>query len=93
MAGPAVAEVEGWAHEFDALAARIAPRYGRREPRRRARAYLKGLLAPVERKNGWQLAEAAGDRTPDGPKIWVGGAGADRGRIMEAVSRPSWVGA
>src|SRR5918998_553744 len=25
-----------------------------------------GLLAPVERKNGWQLAEAAGDPTPDG---------------------------
>jgi SRSO17 transposase len=66
MAGSAVAEVEGWAHEFDGLAERIAPRFGRREPRRRARAYLKGLLAPVERKNGWQLAEAAGDRTPDG---------------------------
>jgi hypothetical protein len=27
---------------------------------------LRGLLAPVERKNGWQLAEAVGDRTPDG---------------------------
>jgi SRSO17 transposase len=55
-----------WARGLDALAARIAPRFGRVEPRRRARAYLKGLLAPVERKNGWQLAEAAGDRTPDG---------------------------
>jgi SRSO17 transposase len=32
--------------------------------RRRARSYLVGLLAPVERKNGWQLAEAAGDATP-----------------------------
>jgi SRSO17 transposase len=29
-------------------------------------AYLKGLLAPVARKNGWQLAEAADDRVPDG---------------------------
>jgi SRSO17 transposase len=29
-------------------------------------AYLRGLLAPVGRKSGWQLAEAAGDRTPDG---------------------------
>ena len=38
----------------------IAPRFGRVEPRRRALAYLRGLLAPVERKNGWQLAEAAG---------------------------------
>ena len=29
-------------------------------------AYLKGLLGSVERKNGWQLAEYAGDATPDG---------------------------
>ena len=28
--------------------------------------YLRGLLSPVERKNGWQLAEQAGDTTPDG---------------------------
>jgi DDE superfamily endonuclease len=59
-------DVADWAHGLDELAARIAPRFGRVEPRRRARAYLKGLLAPVERKNGWRLAEAAGDRTPDG---------------------------
>jgi SRSO17 transposase len=65
MAG-LVADTEGWARGLDALAARIGARFGRVEPRRRARAYLRGLLAPVERKNGWQLAEAAGDRTPDG---------------------------
>ena len=46
--------------------ARVAGRFGRAEPRRQARAYLTGLLAPVERKNGWQLAEAVGDATPDG---------------------------
>ena len=55
-----------WARGLDALVERIAPRFRRVEPRRRAMAYLKGLLAPVERKNGWQLAEVAGDRTPDG---------------------------
>jgi SRSO17 transposase len=59
-------EAAAWARGLDALVERIAPRFGRVEPRRRARAYLRGLLAPVERKNGWQLAEAAGDRTPDG---------------------------
>ena len=32
----------------------------------RALDYLKGLLSPVERKNGWQLAERAGDATPYG---------------------------
>ena len=31
--------------------------FGGRSQRRRAVAYLRGLLSPVERKNGWQLAE------------------------------------
>ncbi len=44
----------------------MAPRFGRAEPRRRAAAYLRGRLAPIERRNGWQLADAVGDRTPDG---------------------------
>ena len=60
------ADVQGWAEGLDGVIARIGPRFGRAEPRRRARSYLRGLLAPVERKNGWQLAEAVGDATPDG---------------------------
>ena len=60
------ADVQGWACGLDGVLERIGPRFGRAEPRRRAAAYLQGLLAPVERKNGWQLAEAVGDRTPDG---------------------------
>jgi SRSO17 transposase len=55
-----------WAAGLDGLVDRIGPRFSRVEARRRAAAYLKGLLTCVERKNGWQLAEAAGDRTPDG---------------------------
>jgi SRSO17 transposase len=65
-------EAAGWARDLDELAERLAPRFGRVEPRRRALAYLRGLLAPVERKNGWQLAEAAGDRTPDGMRDFLG---------------------
>src|SRR5260221_2404748 len=63
---PSIADVTDWAGELDALHARIAPRFERAEPRRRALAYLKALLSPVERKNGWQLAEEAGEGTPDG---------------------------
>jgi SRSO17 transposase len=55
-----------WAGQLDEVVTRIAPRFNRIEPRRRARAYLQGLLAPLERKNGWHLAEAAGDASPDG---------------------------
>src|ERR687894_678332 len=59
-------EAHRWANQLDDLVTRIAPRFTRIEPRRRARAYLQGLLAPLERKNGWHLAEAAGDVSPDG---------------------------
>jgi SRSO17 transposase len=59
-------EAHRWADQLDDLCTRIAPRFGRIEPRRRARAYLQGLLSPLERKNGWHLAEAAGDASPDG---------------------------
>jgi SRSO17 transposase len=61
-----IQEVQAWAAGLQALHARIAGRFVRAEPRRRALAYLRGLLGKVTRKNGWQLAEHAGERTPDG---------------------------
>ena len=60
-----VAAAEDWARGLDELAERIAPRFCRIEARQRARSYLGGLLAPLERKNGWHLAEAVGDASPD----------------------------
>ena len=61
-----VAEVARWAEGIEWMHQCIAGWFRRPEPRRRALAYLRGLLSPVERKNGWQLAEQAGDATPDG---------------------------
>ena len=61
-----VAEVARWADGIEEMHRCIAGRFRRPEPRRRALGYLRGLLSPVERKNGWQLAEQAGDATPDG---------------------------
>ena len=54
-----------WAASLEAVHARISPRFARAEPRRQALAYLKGLLSPLERKNGWQVAELSGDASPD----------------------------
>src|SRR5260221_7242136 len=51
---------------LDEVQARIGPRFRRAEVRRRVRRFLEGLLAPVERKNGWQLAAAIGERGPHG---------------------------
>src|SRR6266849_3157511 len=48
------------------LSVRIRPRFERAEVRSRVGRYLHGLLAPVERKNGWQMAEELGERSAHG---------------------------
>jgi SRSO17 transposase len=63
---PTQRAVEQWAAEVQVVGERIGRRFGRREPRQRAVAYLRGLLSDTERKNGWQLAEYLGEATPDG---------------------------
>ncbi len=59
-------DVVRWADALVHLHARMASRFARPEPFRRALAYLQGLLSCVERKNGWQLAEHAREATPYG---------------------------
>jgi hypothetical protein len=55
-----------WREQFDELMERIAGRFARVEPRRRARAFVLGLLSGLRRKNCWTIAEQAGDAVPDG---------------------------
>jgi SRSO17 transposase len=59
------AELDDWADDFAAFHGRFAHLFGRREPREEVVKYLRGLMAPVVRKNTWQMAEAVGDRIPD----------------------------
>ncbi len=60
-----VAEIRGWAVGLAALHQRIAHHFVRAEPRQAAYDYLRALLSPIERKNGWQIAEHVGAATPD----------------------------
>ncbi|MFH9355223.1 transposase [Kitasatospora sp. NPDC017646] len=50
--------------EFGAVCARIEPLFYRPESRAHARGYLRGLLAPLEKKNGWTIAEFTGAPEP-----------------------------
>jgi SRSO17 transposase len=58
--------VQNWAVGLEEVHRRIAGAFARAEPRARVLAYLRGLLGQLERKNGWTLAEAAGEVSPDG---------------------------
>ncbi len=55
---------EAWATAFHDLSQRIRRFFVRPEPHRRALTYIRGLMSPAERKNGWQVAEALGEATP-----------------------------
>jgi SRSO17 transposase len=58
--------IEVVAAELDSLHERVSARFYRAEPRGRVREYVSGLVAGLERKNGWTLAERAGEVAPDG---------------------------
>lgn len=53
-----------WQPALQEVARRINSHFARPETRSLAHAYLTGLLSPVERKNGWQLAEHLGQVNP-----------------------------
>jgi SRSO17 transposase len=72
-----------WADGLVELHQRIGGRFGRVEPRRRALAYLRGLLSQVERKNSWWLAEQAGEQTPDGMQRLLNGSGWDADGVRD----------
>lgn len=63
--------------ELDRVHARIAGRFTQSEPRARAREYVSALVAGLERKNGWTLAERAGEVSPDGIRRLLRRAGCD----------------
>ena len=71
MKGICVCEEEGeiasaCAREVEAAVVRLWDHFRRPEAAEHAADYLRGLLADVERKNGWQLAERAGYEHPRG---------------------------
>jgi hypothetical protein len=78
----------GWLAHFDEMFAEVvAPAFFRREPRLRSRSYLLGLVSGVERKNGWTLAEFAGEATPDGMQRLLNSARWDAGAVRDALGR------
>ncbi len=74
-----------WRDQFDELMGRCAGRFARVEPRRRARAFVLGLLSGLRRKNCWTIAEQAGDVTPDGMQHLLAAARWDAGAVRDDV--------
>ena len=92
-------DVREWGQQLDEVARRIGARFSRSETRDRVRAYLIGLLGPVQRKNAWQVAEQIGDADPYGVQYLMGRSDWDpdqvrddlRAYLVEALGDPEAV--
>lgn len=80
-------EIAGWQGQFLAFHARFASYFYRAEVRERSLVYLQALLDRVERKNGWQLAEAMGEADPDGAQRLLYAAVWDADAVRDELQR------
>ena len=53
-------QIRGWEGRFEQMMEGFGGCFARRDLRRQAAGYVRGLLGRMERKNGWQLAEHLG---------------------------------
>ena len=60
---PPLAPETRWTSAFDELGKRLQQYFVRRNTSIHAQGYLRGLLSPIERKNGWRIAEEGGEST------------------------------
>ena len=74
-----------WQELLDELLRRVAGRFARVELRRRAGAFVRGVLADLPRKNCWTIAEHAGDPSPDGMQHLLGRAVWDHDAVRDDV--------
>ncbi len=88
-----------WSEDLTALKERVAGLFRRAEPRQQVGLLLEGLIGGAERKNGWQLAEYAGDPAPWrmqallGRTVWDQEKARDicRDYVIERLGDPSGV--
>jgi len=77
------ADLTDWSAEFEYLGNRIAPLFVHPKSRTHARQYLSGLLAPIERKNGWTIAQHVGEKEPKALQRFLNIANWDADRLRD----------
>jgi SRSO17 transposase len=78
-------DLDAFDDQFRAFHARFAQHFYRREYRERSARYLRALLSPIARKNGWQLAEAMGEADPNGAQRLLFGARWDADAVIDEL--------
>jgi len=76
-------DLDAWNSDLEELFTRMGPVFYRTESRRHAEQYLRGLLAPIERKNGWTIAEYVGESEPKALQRFLNLSPWDVDRLLE----------
>ncbi|MDV2997079.1 MAG: hypothetical protein N4J56_006784 [Chroococcidiopsis sp. SAG 2025] len=64
LTGVALEALSQWSSRLKAFQQKLGKHFARSEARLAAYDYIQALLSPVERKNGWQMAEQVGYSNP-----------------------------
>ena len=76
-----------WSESFNEMFMHVAAVFSNARVRRHGRSYVLGLLSHAERKNSWQLAEFAGDASPDGMQRLLNFSPWDEDAARDALAR------
>jgi DDE superfamily endonuclease len=76
-----------WSESFNEMFMLVAGAFSNARVRWHGRAYVLGLLSRAERKNSWQLAEFAGDASPDGMQRLLNFSPWDEDAVRDALAR------
>jgi SRSO17 transposase len=81
---------EIWASAFNKLSQQIRSSFIRLESHQQALRYMRGLMSPIERKNGWQVAEEVGQATPYAMQHLLDRAKWDCDQVRDALRTYIW---
>jgi SRSO17 transposase len=80
-------DIRKWGGELERIRTRIGHRFARPEIRERALVYLRVLVSMIPRKNGWQVAEYAGDATPKNIQHFLGRSQWDADQLRDDLQQ------
>lgn len=89
LTGNALETVCQWSNTLKSFQQRLSPYFARAEARQAAFNYIQALLSPVERKNGWQIAEQVGNENPYRVQHLLGRAQWDAEKLCQEVRQYS----
>lgn len=77
--------INDWQNIYEDFWKHFEGRFRYKSTQGHAERYVRALLARIERKNGWQMAEYLGDTSPHAIQNFLSRAAWDAGKLRDAL--------